>query len=38
MCEHRKNGRWKESGPDLSKCRSLEIQNLKDNVSILLKL
>ncbi len=33
-CEDQKtNGKWKSGGPDLTKCRSKDIQNLKDRVS-----
>lgn len=33
FCEHRNNGRWERSGPDLSKCRSIEVKELKEQVS-----
>lgn len=34
VCERGSGGRWKKDGPDMTKCRSLEIKNLKEKVCI----
>lgn len=30
VCENKRGGTWKESGPDLTQCRSLEIKSLRE--------